>query len=127
MQKFGLQPRCGQRWYIVRTFVVDIGRWEEVAEVQGEVFATIRPAATLLEVSALVSADLLVEIDTPELDQELAQGEGLAREGGREERRARGPEAGGPPVARSSERLKWKAARAPVCAYLAESFDELVE
>jgi enamine deaminase RidA (YjgF/YER057c/UK114 family) len=47
----------------VRTFVVDIGRWEEVAEVQGKVFGTIRPAATLVEVSALVSPDLLVEIE----------------------------------------------------------------
>ena len=47
----------------VRTFVVDIGRWEEVAEVQGQVFGTIRPAATLVEVSALVSPDLLVEIE----------------------------------------------------------------
>ncbi len=47
----------------VRTFVVDIGRWEEVAEVQGRVFGTVRPAATLVEVSALVSPDLLVEIE----------------------------------------------------------------
>ena len=47
----------------VRTFVVDIARWEDVAEVQGQVFATIRPAATLVEVSALVSPELLVEIE----------------------------------------------------------------
>jgi enamine deaminase RidA (YjgF/YER057c/UK114 family) len=47
----------------VRTFVVDIRRWEEVAEVQGQVFETIRPAATLVEVSALVSPELLVEIE----------------------------------------------------------------
>jgi N-dimethylarginine dimethylaminohydrolase/enamine deaminase RidA (YjgF/YER057c/UK114 family) len=47
----------------VRTFVVDIGRWEEVAAVQGQVFGTIRPAATLVEVSALVNPDLLVEIE----------------------------------------------------------------
>jgi N-dimethylarginine dimethylaminohydrolase/enamine deaminase RidA (YjgF/YER057c/UK114 family) len=47
----------------VRTFVVDIGRWEEVAQVQGEVFGQIRPAATLVEVGALVSPDLLVEIE----------------------------------------------------------------
>jgi enamine deaminase RidA (YjgF/YER057c/UK114 family) len=46
----------------VRTFVVDIGRWEEVAEVQGRVFGTVRPAATLVEVSALVRPDLVVEI-----------------------------------------------------------------
>jgi enamine deaminase RidA (YjgF/YER057c/UK114 family) len=47
----------------VRTFVVDIDRWEDVAEVQGQVFRTVRPAATLVEVSALVNPDLLVEIE----------------------------------------------------------------
>ena len=47
----------------VRTFVVDIKRWEEVARAQGEVFADIRPAATLVQVSALVSPELLVEIE----------------------------------------------------------------
>jgi enamine deaminase RidA (YjgF/YER057c/UK114 family) len=47
----------------VRTFIVDIARWEEVARAQGEVFADIRPAATLLQVSALVSPELLVEIE----------------------------------------------------------------
>ncbi len=59
----------------VRTFVVDIGRWEEVAEVQGQVFRTVRPAATLVEVTALVSPDLLVEI---EVDAIIPSG-GLAR------------------------------------------------
>ena len=39
----------------VRTFVTDIARWEEVARAQGEIFAAIRPAATLVEVSALVN------------------------------------------------------------------------
>jgi enamine deaminase RidA (YjgF/YER057c/UK114 family) len=47
----------------VRTFVVDITRWEEVARAQGEVFAAIRPAATLVQVSALVDPKLLVEIE----------------------------------------------------------------
>jgi enamine deaminase RidA (YjgF/YER057c/UK114 family) len=47
----------------VRTFVTDIGRWEEVARAQGETFAAIRPAATLVEVTALVHPDLLVEIE----------------------------------------------------------------
>jgi enamine deaminase RidA (YjgF/YER057c/UK114 family) len=47
----------------VRTFVIDIARWEEVAEVQGRVFGEIRPAATLVEVSALVNPELLVEIE----------------------------------------------------------------
>ena len=49
--------------YRVRTFITDISRWEDVARVQGEVFSDIRPAATLVEVSALVSPELLVEIE----------------------------------------------------------------
>jgi len=47
----------------VRTFVTDIARWEEVARAQGEIFADIRPAATLVEVTALVNPELLVEIE----------------------------------------------------------------
>jgi enamine deaminase RidA (YjgF/YER057c/UK114 family) len=47
----------------VRTFITDISRWEEVARVQGEVFSEIRPAATLVEVSAFVAPELLVEIE----------------------------------------------------------------
>jgi enamine deaminase RidA (YjgF/YER057c/UK114 family) len=47
----------------VRTFVTDIARWEEVARAQGEIFAEIRPAATLVAVTALVSPELLVEIE----------------------------------------------------------------
>jgi len=51
----------------VRTFVTDIKRWEEVAKAQGEVFAEIRPAATLVEVKALVQPELLVEIEADAL------------------------------------------------------------
>ena len=47
----------------VRTFVTDIKRWELVAKAQGEFFADIRPAATLVEVTALVNPELLVEIE----------------------------------------------------------------
>lgn len=47
----------------VRTFVTDIARWEEVAKAQGEVFENVRPAATLVEVSALVKPELMVEIE----------------------------------------------------------------
>jgi len=47
----------------VRTFVTDISRWEDVARAQGEVFENIRPAATLVEVKALVDPRLLVEIE----------------------------------------------------------------
>jgi enamine deaminase RidA (YjgF/YER057c/UK114 family) len=47
----------------IRTFVTDISTWEEVAKAQGKTFENIRPAATLVEVNALVSPDLLVEIE----------------------------------------------------------------
>lgn len=51
----------------VRTFVTDIAWWTEVARAQGEVFADIRPAATLVQVSALVEPELLVEIEVDAL------------------------------------------------------------
>ena len=54
----------------VRTFVVDITRWEEVARAQGEVFSTIRPAATLVQITALVDPRLLVEIEVDAVTEE---------------------------------------------------------
>lgn len=46
-----------------RTFVTDISKWEEVGRAHGEVFKTIKPVATMVEVSALISQQLLVEIE----------------------------------------------------------------
>jgi enamine deaminase RidA (YjgF/YER057c/UK114 family) len=50
---------------VVRTriYVTDIARWREVAEVHAQIFGDIRPAATMVEVSALIAPDLLVEIE----------------------------------------------------------------
>lgn len=50
---------------VVRTrlFVTDIDRWEEIGNAHGEFFSTIRPAATMVEVSRLINPDHLVEIE----------------------------------------------------------------
>jgi enamine deaminase RidA (YjgF/YER057c/UK114 family) len=46
-----------------RIYVTDISRWREVAVVHAEVFGQIRPAATMVEVAALIAPELLVEIE----------------------------------------------------------------
>jgi enamine deaminase RidA (YjgF/YER057c/UK114 family) len=50
---------------VVRTrmLVTDITRSAEVTAVHGEVFGEIRPAATLVEVAALIDPSLLIEIE----------------------------------------------------------------
>lgn len=50
---------------VVRTriFLTDIARWEEVARAHAEVFRAIRPANTLIGISALVGEGYLVEIE----------------------------------------------------------------
>ena len=50
---------------VVRTrmFVTDITRSAEIAAVHGEIFGVIRPAATMVEVSALMAPSLLIEIE----------------------------------------------------------------
>lgn len=50
---------------VVRTrmYVTDISQWEEIGRAHGQFFIGINPVATMVEVSRLISPDLLVEIE----------------------------------------------------------------
>ncbi|WP_282079062.1 RidA family protein [Aquimarina algiphila] len=46
-----------------RMYCTDISQWEEIGKAHGEFFSKTRPVTTMVEVSKLISPDILVEIE----------------------------------------------------------------
>jgi enamine deaminase RidA (YjgF/YER057c/UK114 family) len=60
LQRAGAQMKDVVR---VRMFVTDISRWQEYGKAHSEFFKDIKPCNTMVEVSALIEPDYLIEIE----------------------------------------------------------------
>lgn len=58
--EFGATPKDVAK---LTVFVTDISRWQEVAKAHREFFSETAPAVTVVEVSALMASEMLVEIE----------------------------------------------------------------
>jgi len=60
-----IEAMGGKIEHVIRTrmYVTDVSKWEEVAKVHGEVFAHIRPATTIVQISRLIDEEAQIEIE----------------------------------------------------------------
>ncbi|MFO0937169.1 MAG: RidA family protein [Gemmataceae bacterium] len=60
LEKAGAKPE-----HVIRTriYLARMADWQDVGRAHGEIFGTIRPASTMVEVSKLINDDMLVEIE----------------------------------------------------------------
>lgn len=60
-----LQQTGASLWEVVRTriYVVNIDQWQEIGRAHAELLGQVGPATSMVEVSRLISPDMLVEIE----------------------------------------------------------------
>lgn len=60
-----LHQAGGKLEHIIRTrmFVTDISRWEEYGKAHCEVFHSIKPCTSMIEISKLISREYMIEIE----------------------------------------------------------------